>query len=95
LPEPRVVIEVMLCQLSDVFFRAAVIFRRDVGQLCLKFRTEIHFHEARLGGEVATVKCHRANVRRGSNFPAPPNPRRIGHPPLTSNPLLTATKVPS
>jgi len=56
LAKPGVMIEVMLDKLPDVFFRAAIIFRRDVGQFRLELGTKIHFHTASLGAEIATVK---------------------------------------
>jgi hypothetical protein len=46
----------MFDKLPHVLFRAAIIFRRDVGQLGLELRTEIHFHKASLGSDKTTVK---------------------------------------
>ena len=57
LAEPRVMVKVMFYELPDIFFRPAVIFCRDTGQLCLEFGTKIHFHKASLGAEATGVKC--------------------------------------
>jgi hypothetical protein len=68
LAKPSVVVKIVLDELADVFFRAAIIFCRDVCQLCLEFRAKIHFHKSRLGPEIATVKrtgVRGPNGRRG------------------------------
>jgi hypothetical protein len=57
LAEPRVMVKIMLNELPDIFFRAAVIFRRNLRQLRLEFGAEIHFHKARLGADSGTFKC--------------------------------------
>jgi hypothetical protein len=56
LTELCVMVNVMFDKLPNVFFRAAVIFCCDAGQLCLEFGAEIYFHKASLGAEVAGVK---------------------------------------
>jgi len=56
LTKPGVMVKVMLYELPDIFFRAAIVFCRDVGQLRLKLRSEIYFHKTSLGAELGTVK---------------------------------------
>jgi hypothetical protein len=69
LAKPSVVVKIVLDELADVFFRAAIIFCRDVGQLRLEFGAKIHFHKASLGAEIATVK--RVGVHAQNRWPGP------------------------
>jgi hypothetical protein len=41
--------------LPNIFFRAAIIFRGNAGQLRLEFGTEVYFHEPSLRGGIDSV----------------------------------------
>jgi hypothetical protein len=57
LAEPCVMVKIMLYELPNVFFRAAIIFRRDVGEFRLELGAKIYFQVRSLGSEIATIKC--------------------------------------
>ena len=65
LAEPGVMVKVVLYELPDIFFCTAIIFRGDVGQLGLEFRTEIQFHETSLGPEIISVKSLELELKHG------------------------------
>ena len=82
LPEPRVLIEVMLDELTNVFPRATVLFRGDVSQLGLKFVSKVKFHEATPGAKRVGVKRSSSVTVLGPQFKIPTLAKtaRMGHP---------------
>jgi hypothetical protein len=44
-------LKIVLYKLPDILFRAAIIFRGDIGQLRLQLRAKIHFHNESLGSK--------------------------------------------
>jgi hypothetical protein len=56
LPEPYIVIEIVLHELLHVFVSAAVDIRGDAVELRLQFRGKVHFHDLRVGKLGSSVK---------------------------------------
>jgi hypothetical protein len=56
LPEPHIVIEIVLHELLHIFVGAALNVGGDLVDLVLQFRREVHFHELRVGKVVSAVK---------------------------------------
>ena len=48
LPEPYIVIEIVLHELLHVFVCAAIDIRSNAVELRLQFRCEVHFHDLRV-----------------------------------------------
>src|SRR5690349_1383054 len=63
LPEPHIVIEIVLDKLLNVFVRAAAAIRSNTIKLRLDFRCKVHFHVLRVRKAGRTVKVRSSTAQ--------------------------------
>jgi hypothetical protein len=56
LPEPYIVVEIVLYELLHVFVSPPIDIRSDAVELRLQFRGKVHFHDLRVGKLESSVK---------------------------------------